>query len=351
MEKLIIASTGQYGYLTDTYKYCLKLKDKYEIIYICFDNELERIETNNVTVIYLKKKNSLLMNLIYINMVIVKENYKRKPKLIFSIYNPLNFISRILTINTRMILDIRTGDVNKNEVKRKKANDRIKFNSLFFKEITIISEDLAKLLGIKRYTILPLGADFIKNTVNKDLKEFNLLYIGVLSNREIYKTVDAVIRFNERHINKITYRIIGYFSNNNSSEAKKFFKKIKGREDIKYLGRKRHDELQQYFDISNIGVSFIPITEYYDCQPPTKTFEYLSQGLITIGTATKENIRIINEKNGMLCYDTTQSFYDALEQLYMDSGSFNSDVIKASIDKYQWDLIIDDIVLPIIEKI
>ena len=352
MKSLIMASTEQYGYLTDTYKYCINIKDKYKVTYICFDNNLEKIETKGIDIIYLKKSNNLLFDLIRYNLQIVKSSYTYNPYLIFSVYNPLNFISRILTLNKRMILDIRTGDVNRDEIKRKKANARIKLNSLFFKDITIISDSLANLLKIKRYKVLPLGTDLPKECTKKQIDDFNLLYIGVLSNRDIEKTVDAVELFSKKYGDRVSikYNIIGYFSDENSMEAQSFFKKVRSLDNIFYLGRKKHSEIREYLKNHNIGISFVPITEYYNCQPPTKTFEYLSEGLVTIATNTYENRKIINEKNGVLCQDSPQSFYKALEDVYIKRKTFKSHEIISSVKPYDWKSIIDNILIPMIEN-
>jgi nucleoside-diphosphate-sugar epimerase len=67
-----------------------------------------------------------------------------------------------------------------------------------------------------------------------------------------------------------------------------------------------------YFDIHNIGVSYIPMLKCFDNQPPTKTFEYLLSGMPVIATATNANKDIINDVNGVLINDNSEEVYNGL---------------------------------------
>ena len=50
----------------------------------------------------------------------------------------------------------------------------------------------------------------------------------------------------------------------NSKESKEFFSEVNKNQKINYLGRKKHEELEEYFNKANVGVSYVPMTEYYD---------------------------------------------------------------------------------------
>lgn len=351
MKNIVISSIEQYGYLIDTYKYCEKLKKNNKITYVCFDYGFEKIDDEFVNVVYLPKEGSLMKRMIKFNRIIAKVAKKNKSDVIFNVYNPLVFLTRLLTLGKKNILDIRTGSIDPVKENREKANKRIVFNSKFFDEVTIISQSLAELLNLKKYTVIPLGGDkAIKNKV-KNLEKIRLLYVGVLADRNIIDTVIAFNKFiKENNDLDIEYNIIGYFMDENSNEAKEFFHEVSKNNKVNYLGRKKHGELEHYFDEANVGVSYIPMTEYYDVQPPTKTFEYLNQGLITIATNTSENKKIINKDNGILCDDNVDAFYRALEILSKERFNFNTDYLRESVKEYSWDFIIDNKVIPIIEK-
>jgi len=49
---------------------------------------------------------------------------------------------------------------------------------------------------------------------------------------------------------------------------------------------------------------------YYDCQPATKTFEYILSGMVCIATSTYENKKLINNINGVLCNDIQKALQE-----------------------------------------
>ena len=219
-------------------------------------------------------------------------------------------------------------------------------------EITIISEGLARHLGIAKYKVLPLGADYKEHIPNKSKQSMDLIYVGTLSNRNIVDTVKAFNKFVLDYGSKVnsTYTIIGFFSDKSEDEKRLFLEEINKKIKISYKGRKKHDELTTYFNNSNIGVSYIPITEYYNYQPPTKTFEYINHGLITIATKTYENKKIINKNNGILCEDNETSFYNALVYLFQNINSFHVDKILDTSNEYSWNNIVNETLVPILES-
>ena len=125
---------------------------------------------------------------------------------------------------------------------------------------------------------------------------------------------------------------------------------------IIFAGQIPHDKIKPYFDLHNIGVSYIPKTEYFDVQPPTKTFEYLLSGMPVIATDTLENKRVICSKNGVLINDTAEAFYQGLVRIYTDKNNFDSISIRNSSMQYTWYKIVNDLntllqSLIVIEKI
>ena len=52
MKKILFIDNQQFGYLTDSYKYCEILKDRYEITYLCFDKGFEKQTVEGVRVKY-----------------------------------------------------------------------------------------------------------------------------------------------------------------------------------------------------------------------------------------------------------------------------------------------------------
>ena len=197
------------------------------------------------------------------------------------------------------------------------------------------------MLNLKKYKILPLGATTVIKNKNKKYKDINILYVGILSGRDIVKTIKAVNKFSEKYLGniKITYKIIGYF-NEGDKEKKLFLEEVSKSTNIYYLGRLRHDELNIYFEEATIGMSFIPISDRYMHQPPTKTFEYLSNGLITIATNTLENKKVICEENGVICNDNIEDIVRALENIIQNLSKFNSKEIIKTVNGNNWEEIV-----------
>jgi hypothetical protein len=120
---------------------------------------------------------------------------------------------------------------------------------------------------------------------------------------------------------------------------------------VQVVGAVPHDRLGSYFQVHNIGVSYIPVTEYFDCQPPTKTFEYLLSGMAVIGTATSENGRVISSKNGVLIPDTPTGFAAGLWELWRKRQLFSSSAIQAGAQAHRWRSIVEGNLLPFLKKI
>ena len=122
-------------------------------------------------------------------------------------------------------------------------------------------------------------------------------------------------------------------------------------DEVRYIGRLHHSELADYFMHSNVGVSFIPLVKYFDCQPPTKTFEYICSGLVCIATATSENRKIINESNGILINDDPVSFSEGLKMIWDNRDNYDTNKIRDEAAEHHWTNIVNRILRPALENI
>lgn len=352
-KNILIITREQFGYLTDTYNYCLFLKDELNITYICFDERRPKIECNGIEIIYVSKSdniNSSCYNLSKYIIEYVKTSDKKFYK-IFCVYFRLCFLIPIMLKNKNYILDIRTGNVNNNKLKNYIGNLEIKFNSLFFKNITLISESLANKLKIKKYEILPLGAKRLVNQ-KKDVNEMNLVYVGTLNNRKIYETVEGYYKYLSKKTTDIStsYTIIGDGSDVEIEKINTLINKYNISDRTKFIGRVNNDDLGEYFERCNVGLSYIPITDYYNIQPPTKTYEYIINGLICIATATDENKKIINDLNGVLCSDNSNSIAESILNVEKNLCQYNTNNICRTVETNSWENISKNIFLKNILK-
>ncbi|MCD9497747.1 hypothetical protein [Photobacterium carnosum] len=335
-KSILIVNRKQYGYHTDSYQWALNLSSEYNVTYICIDIGLDKIEANNVNVIYIKcGGNKLKRALEFLKKSIKMSKDNMDDTLV--IYFPMCFLMGVL--NKSSILDFRTGNVNKRKFIRDMMDLLSYLESFFYQRVTIISEGLRKRLFLSesKTTIVPLGAEIISSK-DKEFNKIALFYIGVLDLRCIHETIFGLSKYiKSNNVSlPITYDIVGYGNKKTIEQIKTAIDICDLSSIIKFHGRLNHQEAKVFFDNCNVGVSYIPMTSYFDYQPPTKTHEYINSGMVCIGTSTSENKKIITDENGVFCESTAESFSVALNMLTERLSIYSSDNIIKSNLKNSW---------------
>lgn len=350
VRSIFLISWQQFGYHTDMFNYCKYLKQKSNITFISFDHSLPRIQEEGINIIYVPIHKSKIINRIVLYLYIFYYIIKINPDITIIKYFRGCSVIKSIMINRKIILDIRTATVCIDKKERVKKDYQITKESRKFKYITVINENIAKRLNIEvdSYKVLPLGG---KTMISIDKKQdifsegLSLIYVGTLDGRRIQDTIIAFNKLSEKYGGKnLNYIIIG-FSNDKDEENKiKSLINQNKYNNIKFLGRIPNEDLGYYFENSNVGISYIPKTEYFNFQPPTKTYEYLFNGLYTFATDTEENKKIIKDyKNGKLIDDNPESLYIALDELYKsykDIKLTRKDIIE-SVKNNSWENICD----------
>ena len=350
-KKLTILNTPQFGTLIDSLKWCEYLSDKYDITFICFDNHLKRMNIDGINYKYVYRfKNSLLRGIWYIIYALFYCLFHSAP--IFIIYfEHCDLFPRLLPFR-RMHVDIRTLSVSDNSEVNERGDTLLKKSISYFNSVSFISQGVMDKISPKNKNkfILPLGSDVIDGS-SKQWDEIRLLYVGTLLHRDIYKTVEGLNQYIIKYGREgISYDIIG--DGPELQIIRELCKKYKLNDIIQLYGKLPYDELTPFFAKCNTGVSFIPIEDCYQYQPPTKTFEYILSGLYCIGTDTYANEEIIVPNNGILIQDNQADFCKALEYIKKNSASFDSEVIRNTlIKKFTWEEIVNNNLVPIIESI
>jgi len=349
MKPLLIITKRQFGHHTNYYKYCELLKEDFKITFICFDTGLEKLKMNGVAVKYIPWKGpKAIRGVRFLITSII--NIARFKGLIYVNYFEKSQILKKVFPKKKMILDVRTLSISTNEALRKTQDEELLKTCSYYDHITPISEGVQKKLNLtdENSTVLPLGADAISMT-NKSFDNLRLLYVGTLNGRNIDQTIKGLATYIEKHQDvDIIYDIIG--DGNELKMLKELVNDLHLTKYIKLHGRIPHFKLQPFFDNSNIGISYIPMTEYYDFQPPTKTFEYIMSGMPCIATKTSENIKLITTENGVLCEDNPESFSNALEKMMLKKSNFNSKLIRESLVDYSWENIVKNTLKPILNR-
>lgn len=353
--KLLVIYPNQFGYHTDSYKYCEYLQNSFDICYLCFDQGFDRISLPDVRVIYLPYNIGKIKRLFHFYTFLIKLTRKEKFEILFTVQFKYSFVIGLFAKARIKILDYRTGDLSKNNIIRYLKNRLMWFDSLFYNHISSISEGLREILKLDRTKtlILPLGGDVFSKYIHS-FNRLDLLYVGSLNIRNIDQTIEGLALCLERNqmlISCLTYTIIGFGNKQDISKIKSTIDKFNLGNIITFVDRVIYSELPRYFDFCNIGVSYIPKKPYYEYQPATKTFEYINSGLFTIATSTHENCKIISEKNGVLCDDTPVSFAKAIEVIYKKRDKIKDSEIRESLKDFHWEKIINTILKPYLNNL
>lgn len=337
---ILFLTREQYGYHIDSYKYCFYLNNDFNITYICLDQGSKKITTPGVNCIYISKDGNKIKRYLRFLKTIQKEIRIGNYNLVFIIYFFGCSILKVFNPKQLFNLDIRTAAVEKNKVLNYYLDFILKLEIKFFSHISVIGNALGKQLNLKNFHVLPLGGECFSEK-NKSKEGLKFLYVGTLENRNIIIFVKAfhlfLQQFDELE-NKESYTltIIGNSNLGEKEEIKNYIKTNSLEKNIKLLGYISNDKLGIYFDQANVGVCFIPKTNYFQNQPSTKIFEYTLSGLPVLATNTKENAKLISEINGILIEDNINDTKEGINKIRKLLPRFNELEIKSEFKNHLW---------------
>ena len=181
-----------------------------------------------------------------------------------------------------------------------------------------------------RTITIPLGAN--KTTVNREKNGLHLLYVGTFINRNIHETIEGLALFHRKYPKiDISYKIIVTGDDTSEEKNNSAIEINNLKQIVSLIGYIQNDKLNPFFEKTNIGISYVPITDYFNHQPVTKTFEYLMSGMPVLATGTIENKLIINENNGVIIENSPESFSIGLEKINQLKTKFNEQEIVNSV--------------------
>jgi glycosyltransferase involved in cell wall biosynthesis len=352
-QELLILNRTQFGYHLDTYYYCKFAVKKLQITYVGFDAGRPKLALDGAEVKYVSYEGRKVRRYLRLLRTFAKA-VKRCRGIIFIKYFPGCGALRCLWPYKKMIVDIRSGSVSRNPLVRRWEDWMMRREVRFFRHISVISGSLADRLHLPsaRTHILPLGAERLA-TKARCFDELHLLYVGTLDGRRIEDTVVGFGRFAREYADslKLSYTIVGD-GHNGQLEGLRQTVRLKGLDGIVHLpGYVHMTRLRDAFEHCNVGISYVPINDIYDCQPVTKTFEYVFAGMPVIATATTENSKVVNRLNGVLIQDTPEGFYRGLQEVYARRGEFDSEKIRLSCPESSWGQIISRDFVPYVQNL
>ena len=155
-KKILIVASVQFGYNTDWYNYSELLSQKYDVTYLCFDCNQEKVQSEKVNIIYLDwNYYTYRLNLLKSLKELSKNNTYHK---VFVYVFPGCSLLRWFFKKEKLILDIRTSYIT-SPIKTWLNNRLVRFESSFYDKISVISWGVADFLGLQRNKcrLLPLG--------------------------------------------------------------------------------------------------------------------------------------------------------------------------------------------------
>ncbi len=352
-EKLLIIGRNQFGYLTDSYKWCEHLRDRYDITYICFDYGRPRIEVEGIRVIYVTRKVPMKLRGMLLLASAAFNMARLRCKTLVTYFPHCSIIKKMMPWR-RIGIDVRTLDVSLDAATRQANDDLLRREVAAFDVVSAISPGVAAGLRCqsKPVHILPLGSDVISTARREYASSIRIIYVGTFTNRNIHQTVEGLGLFHAEHPDTpVSYDIIGFGSPEEERLIAEAVKRHDLEEIVNLTGRIPHNRLKPYFDKANVGVSYVPITDYYQHQPPTKTFEYGASGIFIIGTATSSNAEVINSSNGIAIDDTPRAMADALQHYWEKRLYLSESAIRESMIPYTWDNICRSKLVPLIDAL
>jgi hypothetical protein len=342
MKSILIISARQFGLQNNFLEFCKLYPDTYRITYISNDLGYKKVSVDGIRTIYIRRKKGKILNRLIFLYNSLKYINNIRPAILLISYFPLSFLLGVFgkIKNIVTIIDIRSGSIRK---KWRLNNYLLRVECLFFTNITIISKSLSNFLKISKSNNYVYSVGFNKKLLTiteKTFREYNLLYVGSLLSRQLFLTIYAFDRFCNDHPElKLKYKIVGYGGLEDEEMIIQAIQNSRNSDKIIFEGYKTDDELFFDFQEFNIGVSFIPVNEYFQFQPPIKTYEYLAAGMPVIATNTYENLKILNKYNSIIIPATEKGFYDGLKKIIEKASIFNSYKIQEPIRHFSWDVV------------
>ncbi len=270
-----------------------------------------------------------------------------------SLYDFPMILYPLLFQNRKFYIETSTPAVNKSKLKRFIIDSLLCLTLKPYKKIGCGNPSTVDKLKIKSSHVIHSRIGFPEYTfVDREFENLSLIYLGTLHNRDIWKTVKGLKIFIDKFPDiKITYDIIGGAKEPEVNLLNQSIKEASLDCFIKYHGYQPTAFVDEILKRCNIGVAFVPITEYFDKVSTTKAIEYLLAGLPVIATRTTFASGILKTDAGVMCDDSPEDFARALEEIYRNRFSYNSKQIRDLYKHYAMSYIIKNEYIPILKSL
>lgn len=350
--KLLIVAPYQFGELSDCYYWAkYATLEGWNVTYLGYryhQREIKERSYPGVRVVgVFHSKNRLIHGLKFLGNIIKEIIVHNHRNVIVCRFPKCELLPKIFH-SRNIVLDVRTLSVAPNESEREAADNQLRRIMKSFKTISVISKGVGEKLG-GGCPILPLGAEPL-SMLAKSFNSLRLFYIGTFNNRNLSQFIEGLALYQKQTGDTtVTFDVVGGGSDAEVQKIKDTIVET-GVKGVELHGYLTHEEAQPYFDKCNIGVCYVPVTDYYQHQPPTKLYEYLLSGMACVSTNTISNLEVMNEDNGVVTCDNPQSVCAGLMAISSLINNYQSDRIGLASQQYHWRTIVKESLLPIFES-
>ncbi|HUQ64678.1 MAG TPA: glycosyltransferase [Flavitalea sp.] len=355
--KILLVTTNQFGYLVDYHRYYTYLKKKgHDVKYVCLDSRRERIEGNNPDIIYVPRvKNKVSKHYRFMKSIVETEKKYNFDRIMIHVFPLVSLLSLFIDKN-KIFLDIRTLSIHRKQYKRSFFDFLIRVASRVYTNTSSITDVAAKQLGLRHYKLLPLGGAYFGNQQNgmpeNDVYNhifengyFIIIYVGTLYKRRIIECVQGFHAYMNKHPGtKARFVIIGTSIKNELNEINAYIAHHSLQKMVFTLGYIPQARLSYFFNHSDCGIAYTPLTMPYPLQPTTKTYEYLVNGIPVIATATLDNIQMVENSKvpcGVIIKDNSEDIESAVGKILENSHLYNKADIAHEFNRFEWDNLFD----------
>ena len=196
------------------------------------------------------------------------------------------------------------------------------------------------------------GTDILRHRYNITKEQVILIYIGTLSPLRNLATLVRAFKTVSDDFENVRLLFVG--DGGDMPQLTRLCQELHISDKVVFTGFIDYNRVPEYLSIADIGVSYIPINEFFDCQPVLKTLEYLASGLPVVATNTSGNrVSVRHGYNGFLANDYENDFAQSMASLVADAKlrqrlACNS---RSSVNRFDWMRIEKDQLLPAYEVI
>lgn len=189
--------------------------------------------------------------------------------------------------------------------------------------------------------------------VYRKFESMDLIYVGVLTWRNVHETIYGFKRFFAEYGSRInmSYNIIGFVEGEYEHLLLKALQDAGAETPVKYHGWLEDDKVDAMFGKANIGVAFNRVNSSYSNFIPFKLHEYLLSGMAVTSTFSELRKEVVSDINGVIHVSSSEGFYQGLVHIYKHLDTYDSQKIRESDQKYSLEYNIKNIQVPMYQMI